>query len=310
MDELDQQPPEPDASVPTPVPLAAPDGDVPDAPDITDTSDVPDVPDVRDVAIVPDVTEPPAVTAATHGRPPATGWAALGRALRPRGTRSQLLAGLLCAVLGFAVVAQIRQAGDSNLSDLREDDLVRLLDESSSRLDQLNQEAADLASERDQLLSGSDSRQVALEAARRNAATQGILSGRLPAEGPGVEVVLSDPQGSIRPFTMLNVLEELRNAGAEAIQLQDQRVTASSSFTGAPGAVQLDGVTLKEPYRWLVVGDPNTMATALEIPGGALAYVRNDGGTGSVESSDLVRVTALRAVADPQFATPVPVVKP
>ena len=307
MDELDQQPPEPDASVPTPVPLAAPDGDVPVASDIAET---PDVPGASPLPDVPDVPGPLVVTGGAHGRPAATGWAALGRALRPRATRSQLLAGLLCAVLGFAVVAQIRQAGDSNLSDLREDDLVRLLDESSSRLDQLNQEAADLAAERDELLSGSDSRQVALEAARRNAATQGILSGRLPAEGPGVEVVLSDPDGSIRPFTMLNVLEELRNAGAEAIQLQDQRVTASSSFTGAPGAVQLDGVTLTEPYRWLVIGDPDTIATALEIPGGALAYVRNDGGTGHVESSDLVRVTALRAVADPQFATPVPVGQP
>jgi len=307
MDDLDQPAPGPDVPD-APVPIPVPEGhDVPVASDIAET---PDVPGASPLPDVPDVPGPLVVTGGAHGRPAATGWAALGRALRPRATRSQLLAGLLCAVLGFAVVAQIRQAGDSNLSDLREDDLVRLLDESSSRLDQLNQEAADLASERDQLLSGSDSRQVALEAARRNAATQGILSGRLPAEGPGVEVVLSDPQGSIRPFTMLNVLEELRNAGAEAIQLQDQRVTASSSFTGAPGAVQLDGVTLKEPYRWLVVGDPNTMATALEIPGGALAYVRNDGGTGSVESSDLVRVTALRAVADPQFATPVPVGKP
>ena len=307
MDDLDQPAPGPDVPD-APVPIPVPEGhDVPVASDIAET---PDVPGASPLPDVPDVPGPLVVTGGAHGRPAATGWAALGRALRPRATRSQLLAGLLCAVLGFAVVAQIRQAGDSNLSDLREDDLVRLLDESSSRLDQLNQEAADLASERDQLLSGSDSRQVALEAARRNAATQGILSGRLPAEGPGVEVVLSDPQGSIRPFTMLNVLEELRNAGAEAIQLQDQRVTASSSFTGAPGAVQLDGVTLKEPYRWLVVVDPNTMATALEIPGGALAYVRNDGGTGSVESSDLVRVTALRAVADPQFATPVPVGKP
>jgi len=307
MDDLDQPAPGPDVPD-APVPIPVPEGhDVPVASDIAET---PDVPGASPLPDVPDVPGPLVVTGGAHGRPAATGWAALGRALRPRATRSQLLAGLLCAVLGFAVVAQIRQAGDSNLSDLREDDLVRLLDESSSRLDQLNQEAADLAAERDELLSGSDSRQVALEAARRNAATQGILSGRLPAEGPGVEVVLSDPDGSIRPFTMLNVLEELRNAGAEAIQLQDQRVTASSSFTGAPGAVQLDGVTLTEPYRWLVIGDPDTIATALEIPGGALAYVRNDGGTGHVEASDLVRVTALRAVADPQFATPVPVGQP
>jgi uncharacterized protein YlxW (UPF0749 family) len=260
---------------------------------------------VPEEALEPGGAEPDEAPEPPHPPRP-TGWHALRVALRPRATRAQLLAGVLCAVLGFALVVQLRQNDSSNLADLREDDLVRLLDESTTRLEQLNQEAADLEAEREQLLTSSDSTQVALEAARRNAITQGILSGRLPAEGPGVEVVLRDPDGVIRPLTMLNMLEELRNAGAEAIQLNDLRVTASSSFTGAAGAVQLDGVLLETPYRWVVIGEPDTIATALEIPGGAMAYVRNDGGTGDVTASEHVEVTALRSVDDPKFATPAP----
>lgn len=244
-------------------------------------------------------------------RPPGpTGWAALGSAMRPRATRAQLLAGVLCAVLGFAVVVQLRQADDESLSELRQDDLVRLLDETSARADQLTAEAADLERERAELLSGSDSRQAALDAARRNAAMQGILSGRLPAQGPGVRIIITDVGGSVHPATMLNMLEELRNAGAEAIQVDDRRVTASSAFTGAPGAIELDGTTLEAPYVWLVIGDPDTIATALEIPGGALAYVRNDRGTGRVEKLDQVSVDALRDLPDPRFATPAPATVP
>lgn len=258
-----------------------------------------------------DPVEP--VEAARTGRgskPRPTGWAALASALHPRATRAQVLAGILCAVLGFALVVQVRQAGDSNLSELRTDDLVRLLDETTTRADQLSREASDLQAERDQLQSGSSSRQAALDAARRNAAMQGILSGRLPAEGPGVRISLQDPAGTVRPATMLNMLEELRNAGAEAIQVQQQRVTASSSFTGAPGAVQLDGVTLTAPYVWLVIGDPDTISTALEIPGGALAYVRSDGGTGDVAKVQHVVVDALRDLPDPRYATLAPVPTP
>ncbi len=240
-------------------------------------------------------------------RPRLTGWSALASAMRPRATRAQVLAGVLCAVLGFAVVVQVRQAGDSSLSDLRTDELVRLLDETSARADQLSREATDLQTERDQLESGSSSRQAALDAARRNAAMQGILSGRLPAVGPGVRVSLQDPTGAIRPVTMLNMLEELRNAGAEAIQVSDRRVTASSAFTGAAGAIQLDGETLQAPYVWLVIGDPDTIRTALEIPGGALAYVRNDGGTGDVAKVQQVAITALRDLPQPKYATLAPV---
>jgi len=241
---------------------------------------------------------------------PLRGWAALRSAMVPRATRAQLLAGLLCALLGFALVVQFRQAGNSSLSALRQDDLVRLLDETSARADELSREASDLAAERDQLVSGSDSRQAALDAARRNAAMQGILSGRLPAQGPGVSITLTDPDGRLLPVTMLNMLEELRNAGAEAIQVGDQRVTASSAFTGAPGAIQLNGVTLHAPYRWLVIGDPDTIATALEIPGGALAFVENDGATGRIDKLEQVDVTALRDLPDPRFATLAPVEAP
>ena len=237
---------------------------------------------------------------------PPSGWAVLGRALRPRATRAQLVAAVLCALLGFALVAQVRQSGDPDLGGMRQDDLVRILDETTNRSDALSRESADLARERDDLLSGSDRRQAALDALRRSAETQGILTGRLPAEGPGVVVTLSDPDASIRPVTMLNMLEELRNAGAEAIQLNDQRVTASSAFTGTGGAVLLDGVELVPPYRWLAIGDPDIIAPALQIPGGAMAQVRNNGGKGTVDREDLVQVDAVRVVPDPVYATPVP----
>ena len=251
----------------------------------------------------PEPTEPDA--RAEVAEPP-SGWVVLGRALRPRLTTAQVLAGILCAVLGFALVAQVRQSAGADLAGMRQGDLVRILDETTNRGDALARESADLARERDDLLSGSDRRQAALDALRRSAETQGILTGRLPAEGPGVIITLTEPDGAIRPFTMLNMLEELRNAGAEAVQLNDQRVTASSSFTGTPGAVVLDGVVLTAPYRWIAIGDPDIIAPALQIPGGAMAQVRNNGGRGTVDSSDKVEVDAIRDVPDPVYATPVP----
>ncbi|NUU17718.1 DUF881 domain-containing protein [Cellulomonas humilata] len=283
-------------------PSVAPEADEPARADQgTDSS--PDGPRAE-AASVPD-DETVAAPGRTDPAEP-SGWAVLGRALKPRSTRAQLVAGVLCAVLGFALVAQVRQSGEADLGGMRQDDLVRILDETTNRGDALAREAADLARERDDLLSGSDRRQAALDALRRSAETQGILTGRLPAQGPGVVVLLTEPDGYIKPITMLNMLEEMRNAGAEAIQLNDQRVTASSAFTGSGGAVVLDGVELTAPYRWTVIGDPDIIAPALQIPGGAMAQVRNNGGKGTVERADLVEVDAIRVVPEPVYATPVP----
>ncbi|MBD7916900.1 DUF881 domain-containing protein [Cellulomonas sp. Sa3CUA2] len=249
--------------------------------------------------------EPAVAPAATPVRPPRSGWTRLGHAMRPRTTQGQLITAGLCALLGFALVVQVRQATDTQLGALRQNDLVRLLDETSTRTDELERESLDLQRERDELLSGSDRQQAALDAARRTAAMQGILTGRLPATGPGVRITLTEPDAEIRPATMLHVLEELRNAGAEAMELNGRRIIASSAFTGARGAIELDGVTLESPYRWTVIGDPDTIAPALEIPGGAMAQVRKDGGRGTVEKSDRVEVTAVRVLPEPVHASPV-----
>ncbi len=233
-------------------------------------------------------------------------WRVLARAAVPRATRGQLLTGVLCAVLGFALVVQVQANRADPLATLRQDELVRLLDDVTRNGEDLQSQIAELRSQRNDLVTASDGDRAARDAARERAEVQGILAGRLPAEGPGIELVVADPTGQVAATTLYTVLEELRNAGAEAVQLQDLRLTASSYIIDTPDGVEVDGVLVDSPYRWLAIGDPDTMSTALGIPGGALAVVRNAGGTTSVTPSDLVSVTAVRTVEAPRYATPVP----
>ena len=55
-----------------------------------------------------------------------------------------------------------------------------------------------------------------------------------------------------------------------------------------------------------MIGDPDTIDVALQIPGGAMAQVRLNGGEGDVEQREKVEITALRVIPDPVYATPVP----
>lgn len=238
-----------------------------------------------------------------------SGWRRLLRAVR-RGPRGQALTAVLLGVLGFALVVQVQQTRGSTLSALRQPDLLRLLDEVTQRSDQLEREASQLEATREDLVSGSDTRRAALEAATQREQTQGILAGQLPAEGPGIDLVVSDPRGKLTALTMVTIVEELRNAGAEAIQLGDQRIVASSAFVDGQGGVEVNGTAIEAPYRWLAIGDPDTLVTALNIPGGALAEVKSQGGSAVASPRDSIEVTATREVSTPQFATPEPVGEP
>ena len=231
-----------------------------------------------------------------------TPWQLFGRAMRPSFKASHLLAGLLCVLLGVALVTQIRAVGPDQLATMRQEDLIRLLDDLNSRAAQLDAEVSRLQSARDELVSEGSHAQAAMDFAEQRAATEGILSGRLPAQGPGISLEITDTTGGLRASDLFNVLEELRNAGAEAVQVNDVRIRTSSSFIDTDGGIALDGILLGTTSDWLVIGDPTVLDRALEIPGGALPTVRSRGGMVSVEQQELVPVTATAELTIPEFA--------
>lgn len=222
------------------------------------------------------------------------------RAGRLVGIRGQLLVAVLCAALGFAIVTQVRQTQQDDLSTLRQDDLVRLLDEITQRNEALTAEGDQLRVERGELLSGSD----ATRSAEEYLQSQAILAGVEPVEGPGVVVTVTDTDGVLAQ-DMVHMLEELRNAGAESIELSGIRLVASSHFVDTADGVMADGVLLDDPQEWRVIGDPGTLAGALDIPGGALASLRNRDARASLTERDLVQITAIRTVGEPRYAVPV-----
>lgn len=232
--------------------------------------------------------------------------------------RSQLLFGalgvLLCVLLGVAIVTQVRQneSGDS-LETARPADLLVLLDSLQQREAALNTEVADLQRTLAALQASGGSDQAAIENAQARLAALSILIGTVPATGPGVTLTITDAATGVAPETLLDVINELRNAGAEAIEVQGGagdpkpavRVGVDTWVMGAPGALEIDGQTLNPPYTVVAIGDPPTLAAAMNIPGGAMDSVERVGGTMVVQQSDRVDVTALRQPKARQYAQPV-----
>jgi uncharacterized protein YlxW (UPF0749 family) len=233
---------------------------------------------------------------------------------RRLGTRSSgtgALIGLLLVVLGFAIATQVRSTNtDEALDNARPEDLVRILSDLDSRAERLRREIAELEESKRQLESGAQGREAALAEARRRAEVLGILAGTLPAEGPGLEVVFAPRDQRIRADSVLDAVEELRGAGAEALQISGAtgdpvRIVAASYFVDSGDGITVDGVPMSSPYTIEVIGDPATMQTALNIPGGVVDAVRQHGGNVTMRQPDLVRVTALHSGGPLKYARPV-----
>jgi uncharacterized protein YlxW (UPF0749 family) len=220
------------------------------------------------------------------------------------------LALLLCLLLGVAIATQVRQtnSGDS-LDTARPADLLVLLDSLRQREATLSTEVAELQRSLNALQASGSSDQAAIQNAQERLAALSILIGTVAATGPGVTVRIEDPGPGVAPQAMLDVLDELRAAGAEAIQISDGqqsvRAGVDTWIVGAPGALIVDGKTLIPPYSVVAIGDPPTLAAAMNIPGGAVDSVKRVGGTMSVQQGDKVDITVLRQPKPRQYAQPV-----
>jgi uncharacterized protein YlxW (UPF0749 family) len=223
-----------------------------------------------------------------------------------RFNRGQLLATALTVLLGVALVAQVRSADEAGLDELRESELVALLDDASTRVDALQREVLELEGDREQL-QGEQGDAAAAEAAEQRLRSYEILAGTVPVEGPGIVVFVNDPGAVVTQTMLLDGIQELRDAGAEAIQVGTTRVVASSYVgTDAEGRATLDGTTLPQPLRILAVGEPHTLSGAMAIPGGFTDSLRGAGATVEVTEQDAVLIDAVRTLGEPRYAQPVP----
>jgi uncharacterized protein YlxW (UPF0749 family) len=208
-------------------------------------------------------------------------------------------------LLGFAFAVQVRTVGDdTQLAGAREEDLVRILDELDAQEERLRGQLAEQRSALEDLTNSDSQAATALEAARDRAEAIGILNGTIAARGPGLRMLIRDPEDRVRVADLLDAIQELRGAGAETMQIDDVRVGVSTAVTGEPGSLMIDGRPITAPYEILVIGSPQNMQTAMNIPGGVVQRINNRAGSVDIAQLDEVVVDALRPLDTPQYASP------
>ncbi|MBR7675311.1 DUF881 domain-containing protein [Streptomyces sp. NPDC054796] len=221
----------------------------------------------------------------------------------PRVSRAQLIVALLLFVLGLGLAIQVRSTSENSaLRGARHEDLVRILDELDDRTKRLEDEKQSLDRQRTELENSSDQAEEARKQTRQKERQLGVLAGTVAAEGPGIELKVGDRNKSVEADMLLDTVQELRAAGAEAIEVNNVRVVADTYFSDGDGGVRVDGRKITQPYQFEVIGKPQDLEPALNIPGGVVQTLRKEQATVSVTRSEKVTVDALRSAKRPDYA--------
>ena len=136
-----------------------------------------------------------------------TGMHRLGKAMRARPDLGQVGVAVLVGLLGFAAAVQVRADDEDLLNRARRGDLFLILDGLTARGDQLEEQIAQLETDRRELLSGADSEAAALEQTAALAQQLAVLAGTVGATGPGITVTILDPEGQVGARTMYSSVQ-------------------------------------------------------------------------------------------------------
>ncbi|MDQ2689050.1 MAG: DUF881 domain-containing protein [Chloroflexota bacterium] len=184
---------------------------------------------------------------------------------------AQLSLFAVALIIGALLVGQLRsQARPIELSSLSAQELAALVETLQAR----NVELADgLADLREQVR---DYERAEIEGSSNQATGQESLAGirafggQLAVRGQGV---VFEAEGSFDPTHLNDIIHELRNAGAEAIAVDDIRITARSVAVLGTSAIEIDGVEIGRSFEVSAIGSPDGLASTLVRPDGMLSLI-------------------------------------
>jgi uncharacterized protein YlxW (UPF0749 family) len=185
---------------------------------------------------------------------------------------AQLSLFAVALVIGVLLVGQLRsQARPIELSSLSAQELSALIESLSSRNVQLSDGLADLRERIREYERAEVQGQSTLEQAEEDLERIAAFGGLRAVEGQGIVVEMD---GSFTPTAVNDLVHELRNAGAEALAVDDIRITASSVAVAGTSAIEIDGVPIDRTFSISAVGSPDGLRSAIERPGGILTLLQ------------------------------------
>jgi uncharacterized protein YlxW (UPF0749 family) len=207
-------------------------------------------------------------------------------------------------IIGLLLVGQLRsQARPIELSSLSAQELSQLIEtlsagnlELSEGLDELRAQIRDYEQA---AVEGQSDTAISEEALLGISAFGGLVG----VEGQGIRVMA---EGSFDPVAVNDLIHELRNAGAEAIAIDDIRITARSVAVLGTSSIEIDGIAIGPTFELRAIGSPDGLQAAIERPGGILSlYEQSIDARFTVSQVDRLVLPPTRRDLMPAAARPV-----
>lgn len=179
---------------------------------------------------------------------------------------------VVAVLIGVLAVGQLNaHARPTEISSLSAQELSTLIETLTSRNRELRTGLADIRVQlREYEVSGPQS-QSALDVSREDLRRITAFGGLAAVDGQGIEM---NVDGGLDAIALNDLVNELRNAGAEAIAVDQVRITARSMAVQGASSLEVDGVGVGRQFSLRAIGSPDGLLGAMQRPGGIISQLK------------------------------------
>lgn len=228
--------------------------------------------------------------------------------------------GVVCLLMAFAVTLQVRSvirnrevsSADSKRIDVVQAELRSQQKKSEEYLMQVLELKETLKTYQD----ASSQEEGTLKTMSQQLQKAQVIAGLTEVKGPGINVTLRDSRNKEQIFDnpnlevihdgdLLSVINELRDAGAEALALNGERLLATSEVRCAGATVSVNNNRYSEPFEITAIGDPVNMENALLMRNGVYDTLTYYGLEVSIKKLSDVTIKGYQGAINFKYAQPV-----
>ena len=204
-----------------------------------------------------------------------------------------VIIGLMCFILVYIMFMQFKVVNQTDITSLttkRESELREELDDWQSKYEdtanQLEQAKMNLEEYKNKI----DDTQASSELLDKELQQAELYLGKTDVEGAGIIINLSDGTANIIAEDLINLMNELKTAEAEAISVNGQRVTNLTEFADVDSYIVVNGTRLSSPYTIQVIGNQKYLECGITAKGGFSDDMTSNGKNISITEDNNIKI--------------------
>ena len=201
-----------------------------------------------------------------------------------------VIIGIMCFILVYIMFMQFKVVNQTDITSLttkRESELREELDSWQSKYEDT---ANQLEQAKTNLEEYKNDTQAASELLDKELQQADLYLGKTDVEGAGIIINLSDGTSNIIAEDLINLMNELKTAEAEAISVNGQRVTNLTEFADVDSYIVVNGTRLSSPYTIQVIGNQKYLESGITAKGGFSDDMTSNGKNISITEDNNIKI--------------------